>query len=50
MNKKVINNLYDDISLDNMSYDNDEFYYEFKSKNKISENDFEKIEEEIKKR
>ena len=47
--KQVINNLYENISLDNISYDNDEFYYEFKSNNKISENDFNKIEEEMKK-
>ena len=47
--KQVINNLYENISLDNISYDNNEFYYEFKSNNKISENDFNKIEEEMKK-
>ena len=47
--KQVINNLYDNIRLDNMSYDNDEFYYEFKSDIKISENDFNKLEDEMRK-
>ena len=47
--KQVINKLYDNIRLDSMSYNEDEFYYEFKSDIKISENDFNKLEEEIKK-
>ena len=47
--KEVINNNYRNIRLDNMSYNDDEFYYEFKSDNRISENDFNKLEEEIKK-
>ena len=47
--KQAINNLYDNIRLDNMVYNDDEFYYEFKSDNKISENDFKNIEDEIKK-
>ena len=38
--KEVINNNYHNIRLDNMSYNDDEFYYEFKSDNRISENDF----------
>ena len=38
--KQVINKLYDNIRLDSMSYNEDEFYYEFKSNIKISENDF----------
>ena len=46
--KEVINNNYHNIRLDNMSYNDDEFYYEFKSDDKISENDFEKLENEIK--
>ena len=45
--KQVINNLYGNIRLDNMSYNDDEFYYEFKSDIKISENDFNKLEDEI---
>ena len=49
MLKKVINLKYHDISLDNMYYDKDNFYYEFKCREKISENDFPKIEKEIKK-
>ncbi len=46
--KEVINNNCKNIRCDNMSY-NDEFYYEFKSDNQISENDFENLEKEIKK-
>lgn len=47
--KKVINNNYHNIRLDNMSYNDDEFYYEFKSDEQVSENDFEKLENEIRK-
>ncbi len=47
--KEVINNNYHNVRLDNMSYDDNEFYYEFKSDDKVSENDFEKLENEIKK-
>ena len=47
--KEVINNNYHNIRLDNMSYNDDEFYYEFKSDEQVSENDFEKIENEIRK-
>ena len=47
--KQVINNNYSEISLENISYDDNEFYYEFKSKESVSENDFEKLEKEIKK-
>lgn len=47
--KEVINNNYHNIRLDNMSYNNDEFYYEFKSDEQVSENDFEKLENEIRK-
>ena len=46
--KEVINNNYHNIRLDNMSYNDDEFYYEFKSDEQVSENDFEKLENEIK--
>lgn len=47
--KEVINNNYHNIRLDNMSYNDDEFYYEFKSDEQVSENDFVKLENEIKK-
>ncbi len=47
--KKIIQKECKDIRLDNMSYNEDEFYYEFKSDKQISENDFARIEEEIKK-
>jgi threonyl-tRNA synthetase len=47
--KEVINNNYNNISLDNMYYDDNEFYYEFKSEEQVSENDFDKLEDEIKK-
>ena len=56
MNKKcvellkiIINKKYDDISLDNINYNDDEFYYEFKTNNQISENDFNNLENDIKK-
>ncbi len=45
--KQVINKNYSNIRLDNMSYNDDEFYYEFKSNEQVSENDFESIEKEI---
>lgn len=47
--KEVINNNYHNVRLDNISYDDNEFYYEFKSDEQVSENDFEKLEDEIKK-
>ena len=47
--KRVINNNYNNVRLDNVSYDDNEFYYEFKSDEQVSENDFEKLENEIKK-
>ena len=47
--KEVINNNYHNIKLDNMYYDDLEFYYEFKCDDVISENDFSKIEGNIKK-
>ena len=46
--KQVIQKNYNNIELDNMYYDNNEFYYEFKCNEQISENDFQKIEEKIK--
>lgn len=47
--KQVINTNYSNIRLDNMSYRDDEFYYEFKADEQVSENDFEKLESEIRK-
>lgn len=45
--KKVINDNYKNIRLDDIFYNDEEFYYEFKSDDQVSENDFEKIEKEI---
>ena len=45
--KKVINANYSNIRFDNISYNDEEFYYEFKSDEQVSENDFEKLEKEI---
>ena len=47
--KEVINKNYNNIRLDNMSCTDDEFYYEFKADEQVSENDFEKLENEIRK-
>ena len=47
--KEVINNNYHNIKLDSMYYDDNEFYYEFKCEKIISENDFELLENEIRK-
>ena len=47
--KNVINKNYNNIRLDNMSCNDDEFYYEFKADEQVSENDFEKLENEIRK-
>ena len=47
--QKVIQNNYKNIKHENISTDEKEFYYEFKIEDKISENDFEKLEKEIKK-
>lgn len=47
--KQVINNSYKNINLDKIDYNDDEFYYEFKSDDVISENDFLSIEKEINK-
>ena len=47
--KEVINKKYHNIRLDNIVCNDDEFYYEFKSDEQISENDFEEIEKEMKK-
>ena len=45
--KEVINKNYKNIRLDNMSYNDDEFYYEFKSDESVSENDLSKLENAI---
>ena len=47
--KEVIDKNYSNIRLDNMSCNDDEFYYEFKADEQVSENDFEKLENEIRK-
>ena len=47
--KEVINKNYNNIRLDNMACNDDEFYYEFKADEQVSENDFEKLENEIRK-
>ena len=46
--KKVIKKNYNNIKLDNMFYNDDEFYYEFKALEQVSENDLSKLEQEIK--
>ena len=47
--KEVIQNNYKNVRQDNMSYDDNEFYYEFNIEEQISENDFNYLEDEIKK-
>ena len=47
--KEVINKNYSNIRLDSISYNDEDFYYEFKSDEQVSENDFEKLENEIRK-
>ena len=47
--KKIINKNYNNIRLENINYNDEEFYYEFKADENISEKDFEKLEKEIKK-
>lgn len=47
--KEVIDKKYKDVRLNNISSDDNEFYYEFKIDNVISENDFESLEKEIQK-
>ena len=46
--QKVIQNNYKNIKFENINANEKEFYYEFKIDEKISENDFEKFEREIK--
>ncbi len=45
--KVVINKKYLDVRLDNMSYNDEEFYYEFKTDNSVGENELDYFEEEI---
>lgn len=47
--KQVIQKKYDNIRLDNVYADKNEFYYEFKINEQISENDFNALENEIRK-
>lgn len=47
--KQVIQEKYENIRLDNVYADENEFYYEFKIDEQISENDFDSLENEIKK-
>ena len=46
--QQVIHNNYDNIKFENINANEKEFYYEFKIEEKISENDFEKLEKAIK--
>lgn len=47
--EKIIKDKFKNVMLDKKSFDKDEFYYEFKVEEKISENDFEQLEKEINK-
>ena len=47
--KQVIKNKYNNIRLENQSFNDNEFFYEFKADNQVSENDFEDLEKEMKK-
>lgn len=47
--EQVIKNKYNSVKLDSCFSNDEEFYYEFKINEKISENDFEELEKEIKK-
>ncbi len=47
--KEVIQKNYKNVRQDSMSYDDNEFYYEFNADGQISENDFNYLEDEIKK-
>lgn len=47
--KDVIKSNYDNISLDKVYFDDNEFYYEFKVSEKISEKDFDALEKKIRK-
>ena len=45
--EQILKNKYKDITLDNKVFNEEEFYYEFKTKEKISENNFEQLENEM---
>ncbi len=45
--EKIIKEDNDDVRLDNHCFNEEEFYYEFKMENKISENDFKQLERRI---
>lgn len=47
--EKVIKEKYKNVKLDNKKFDEEEFYFEFKIEDKISENDFEWLEKQINK-
>lgn len=47
--EKVIKEKYKNVKLDNKKFDEEEFYYEFKIEEKISENDFEWFEKQVNK-
>ena len=47
--ERVIKDKYENVKLDNKVFNDEEFYYEFKIDEKISENDFESLEKEINK-
>ena len=47
--EQVIKNKYKNVSLDSKNFNEENFYYEFKLENKISENDFNELEDEIRK-
>ena len=47
--KQVIQEKYKNIRLDNAYADENEFYYEFKINEQVSENDFDSLENEIRK-
>ena len=45
--ERVIKNEYTNVNLDSKYFDENEFYYEFKCDEKVSENDFNNLEEKI---
>lgn len=47
--ERVLKDKYKNLSLDSKYYDENEFYYDFKIDEKISENDFQLLEQEMKK-
>ncbi len=47
--KRVLNEKFKNIRLDNVYADENEFYYEFKIEKLVSENDFNSLENEIRK-